>query len=330
MIIFLYGEDGFRARRKLNELKERFLREVDKSGNSFLVLDGEKATMEEINESTAASSLLAKKRMIVIENLFANKSKTVFGQIEEYFKKKKSEDNIVIFLDGISGKEKPPKHKSGLFDFLRKQKYAQEFKALSNAEAAAWAKKETEARGGKIGRQAAAELVSLVGNDLWRISGELDKLISYKAGLKSALAGAEEAAEIKTDDIKNLVKGQFDENIFALTDAIANKNKIAAARLFEEQMEAGLTDGYLLNMIIRQFKILMRIRQALDCGLTSRKIINLLKLHPFVAQKGISQARNFSMDSLKNIFNKLVEIDYETKSGGTDAKTRLSLLIARV
>jgi len=58
MIIFLYGEDTFLSRRKLNELKEKFLREVDPSGNGLVVLDGEKAAMEEINESISASSLL--------------------------------------------------------------------------------------------------------------------------------------------------------------------------------------------------------------------------------------------------------------------------------
>ena len=340
MIIFLYGEDTFRGRRKLNELKKRFLREVDPSGNGIVVVNGEKATMEEINESISASSLLTKKRMVIIENLFSNKSRTVFDRINEYLKKKNSDlpaeasaragDNIIIFLDGVSGKDRQPKHKNELFKFLSNQKYAQEFKALSNTEAIAWTKKETEARGGKISRQAAAELTSLLGSDLWQINSEIDKLISYKAGRKLALADNEKGAEISVEDVKSLVRGQFDENIFALTDAIGNKNKSAAVKLFEEQLEAGLTEGYLLNMIIRQFGILTRIRQALDEGFTSRKIINLLKLHPFVAQKGISQARNFNLDALKNIFGKLVEIDYEMKSGKADAKTALSLLIAKI
>ncbi len=330
MIIFLYGDDTFRARRKLDEFKKRFLREVDKSGNSLVVLDGSISTMEEINESISSSSLLTKKRMVVIENLFLNKSQAIFNQLNDYFKKRKNEDNIIIFLDSISGTDKLPKYKSELFKTLSKEKYAQEFKTLSNTEATNWSKKEVEARGGKISTSAAMELTSLLGSDLWQINNEINKLINYKASQKLHLGDDEKGTEINIEDVKGLVRGQFDENIFALTDAISARNKTQAAKLLEEQVEAGLTDSYLLTMIVRQFKILMQIRQALDSGLTSRKIITLLKLHPFIVQKGIGQARNFNLNTLKSIFSKLVEIDYLMKSGKADVKPALSLLIAKI
>lgn len=356
MIIFLYGGDTFRSRGKLNELKEKFLREVDPSGNSLTALDGEKVSLEKINDSAGASSLLSKKRMVIIENLFTNKSKTIFNEINDYFKNKKDSDNIIIFLDNLSGAEKLPKYKSELFKFLTKQKYAQEFKPLSNTESTIWAKKEIEARGGKVSREAAAELASLLGSDLWQINNEIDKLINFKAAQKlplrqslsvedsgaaksaqmparqNPLAGdsAEAGSVIELEDVKNLVRGQFDENIFALTDAISARNKRLAVKLLEEQIEAGLADSYLLTMITRQFKILMQIRQAFDLGQTSRTMASQLKIHPFVVQKGMGQARNFTLPVLKNIFSRLVEIDYLMKSGKAEIRPALSLLIARM
>jgi DNA polymerase-3 subunit delta len=342
MIIFLYGEDTFLARRKLNDLRDKFLREVDPSGNSLAVLDGASATMEKINESVSASSLLSKKRMVIIENLFTNKSQTIFNQVNDYFKKRKIDlpapdraggqagDNIIIFLDSISGEDKLPKYKSELFKTLIKQKYAQEFKMLSNTEATTWTKKEVEARGGKISHQATMELTSLLGSDLWQINNEIDKLINYKASQKLGLADNEKGSVIEAEDVKNLVRGQFDEKIFSLTDAISARNKAQAVKLLEEQTEAGLTDSYLLTMITRQFRIMLQIKQALDSGHTSRKIISLLKLHPFIVQKGINQVRNFTLPSLKNILGKLVEIDYLMKSGKAEIKPMLSLLIARI
>lgn len=330
MIIFLYGEDTFRSRRKLNELKERFLREVDPSGNALSMLDGEKITIEKINEAISASSLLSKKRMVVIENLFTNKSKTIFNQVNDYFKNKKETDNIIIFFDSLGGSEKLPKYKSELFKFLTKQKYAQEFKPLSNTEITAWTKKEIEARGGKISNIAAAELASLLGSDLWQINNEIDKLINFKASQKLDLTDSEKGSIIEIEDVKKLVRGQFDENIFALTDAISARNKAQAARLFEEQIEAGLTDSYLLTMITRQFKILTQVRQALDSGQTGRSMASQLKIHPFVVQKATSQVRNFTLPVLKNIFSKLIEIDYLMKSGKGEVKPALSSLIAKI
>lgn len=330
MIIFLYGEDSFSSRRKLNILKERFLKEVDSSGNSLSIIDGSTASLEKINELISPSSLLAEKRMVVIEDLFKNKKNDIFDQIFVYFKNKKNEDNIIIFWDSLGIEEKVTKNKDGLLSFLKKQKFSIPFKTLSNTEVTNWARKEVEARGGKISVQAAATLASYLGSNLWQINSEIDKLINYKAGQKLNISDNEKGSIIEKEDVENMVRGNFDEKIFALTDALSAKNKALAVKLLEEQIDAGLTDEYLLSMITRQFKILLQIRQALDTGENQRKIASVLKIHPFVAQKGMVQARNFNLPVLKNIFKKLVEIDYSMKSGQGDIKSMLNLLIAKI
>lgn len=338
MILFLYGQDSFRSRQKLNELKEKFLREVDPSSNSLNVVDGETAAIGKISEAAGAGTLFAKKRMIVIENIFSNKNQSILEQVFEYFKNKKSDDNIIVFrddsikfkkgkikeealkLDSAGRERKLAGGALKLFNFLVKQKFAQQFSILSNTEAALWIKKEVEIRSGKISHQAAQLLSSFAGGDLWQADNEIGKLLNYK-----------KAGEIiEPADIELLAKGKFDENIFALTDAISNKNAGLAVKLLEEQREAGLADAYVLAMIIRQIKILLQIRQALNSGDGPRKIMSSLKLHPFVAQKGMGQARRFVLSSLKNLLNELVKIDYNMKSGRADVKTELSLMIARI
>lgn len=353
MIIFLYGEDTFRSRQKLKELKNKFIHDIDPNGSSLTVLDGKNIDIKQINDSVGTRSLLAKKRMVIIEDIFLNKTKIIFEDVLRYFKKTREDkdDNIIIFWDsGIkskkinnkknillinsSGKEKtltgePLK----LFNFLSKQKLIQEFNLLSNPETVIWIKKQFGARKVIITNQAIQVLISLIGNDLWQINNEVNKLINYKLGLEPKLISSEQRTKpttIEIEDIKKLVKGNFDESIFALTDAISNKNKILIAKLLEEHYEAGLTDSYLINMIIRQFKILLQIRQSLDSGLTTRKIMSTLKLHPFIIQKGINQVRNFSLIDLKNILNKLIEIDYLMKTGQAEAKIMLNLFAFKI
>ena len=213
-----------------------------------------------------------------------------------------------------------------LFKFLSAQKYAYNFNLLSNTESANWVRKETTLRGGRISAKAAEMLVGLVGSDGWQINNELNKLLSYKAASKLTPG----SVEIEAEDVKNLVRGNFSENIFALTDALSVKNKALAAKLLDEQIEAGLNDGYLLKMFTRQSKILLQVKQALESGFSKRQIIGQLKLHPFVAQKGLEQARNFTLPVLKNILSRLARIDYEVKSGRNDYLTGLNMLIARL
>ena len=187
-------------------------------------------------------------------------------------------------------------------------------------------KKETAGRGGKISAKAAELLVGLVGSDSWQINNEINKLISYKATSKLT----DSVVEIGEEDIKNLVRGNFSDNIFSLTDAISAKNRNMAVKLLEELVDSGFDGHYLFSMFIRQFRILLRIRQAVDSGLSQRQIANLFKLHPFVLQKGLMQADNFTLANLKNILNQLIKIDYLVKSGQSDYLTSLSSLVVKI
>lgn len=344
MLIFLYGQDSFRSRLKLNELKDKYLREVDPTGSGLNIIDGSKASFGDIAQAVSPSSLLAKKRLVVVENIFSNKEAAIFDKLGQYFEKQAASDNIVIFwetslkikkvknqpvamLIDAAGREKPlAKKAAGWFKFLARQKYVFNFNLLNNAELADWTRKQVEARGGKISAAAASQLVGLVGQDGWQLNNEIDKLISYKsAGQLTAGQTSIEAADIKT-----LVQGVFSENIFALTDALSAKNKSLAIKLLAEQIEAGLEGAYLLNMFVRQFKILLQTKQALEAGSGQRQIASQLKLHPFVAQKAVEQAGHFTLPFLKNILSRLAKIDFQVKSGKIDYATGLNMLIVKI
>lgn len=327
MILFLYGEDSYRSRQKLNELKNKFNNEVDKLGNSLQVLEGEKITVDKINEAISAGSLFASKRMVVIENIFSNKSKTILDDLSNYVKKHRDNENIIIFWDETDGKGIG---RTKLFRTLKGLKFVQDFKYLSNTECINWVKDEAEKRGAKISQTVAYNLTSLFNNDLWRLSNELDKLICYCKSKAQDLGITDTTIEITKGDLDILVTGSVEGNIFALTDAISTKNKNQAMNLLENELAAGVADVYLLTMVIRQFKIMLQVRQALDLGHSSKKIIGDLKLHPFVVQKSSNQVKNFSIDVLKNIFNKLVEIDHKIKTGKSEIKCELSLMIANL
>ncbi len=81
-------------------------------------------------------------------------------------------------------------------------------------------------------------------------------------------------------------------------------------------------------MLIRQFKILLQIRDALDANMNPSDMATRLKIHPYVAKKGAMQARNFSSAALKDYLNRLVYLDFSNKIGRGDIKTELSLLIS--
>ena len=331
MIIFLYGSDTYRSREKLNEFKSRFRKEVDPAGNSLVDLAGEKIDLAGIRTAVSSTSLFARKRMIIIENIFLNKNKDLLKEILFYLKdideqsESAKNENIIIFWEDIDEKEKA---KNPFFKFLIKQKYTQNFKSLSNTEASSWIREEAKKRGADLKPQAAFKLTALFGGDLWSLSNELNKLISFKQAQSSSLLDGG-IIGIEMEDVDGLSHGQADANIFAFIDALSTKNKSLALELMENEIEAGAFDTYLLHMIVRQFRILMQVKELQEDGASSKKIMANLKLHPFVLKKAEVQARKFELGNLKKIFSDLVLIDRELKTGKTDFKTALSLLVMK-
>ena len=69
---------------------------------------------------------------------------------------------------------------------------------------------------------------------------ELQKIKAYANG-----------KEVQYEDIDKMVRGKLDDDIFNLTDMIANNNKSQAFKLLKDQIESGSNEIYLLTVIKR-------------------------------------------------------------------------------
>lgn len=336
MIIFLYGDNDFKARQKINEIKKKFFQEVDPNEHSFNVLDGASINLDKVSEAISTGSLFTKKRLTLIENIFSNKKTTFLEELLGYLQKNdldKSDDILIVYEPRIKNqKGKAVKASSNgekdsalsvkekkLFEFLTQQKFVQEFKAFSAPELSTWVKAEVAKRGASIKAEAVSELIRNSNNDLWQINNEIEKLTNYKT-----------IGEITVSDVEKICTPATDDNIFALTDALGNKNKPLALKILEDQYRLDATDEYLLAMLLRQFKLILQLKTVLDNGENPSKAGPSLGLHPYVAQKSAEQAKRFDSQQLKTIINDLTHLDYLNKTGQADFKTGLNLLIAKI
>lgn len=322
MIIFLYGPDTYRSREKLRALKTRFINEVDKSGFNLVNLDGEKISAVEFNQAVATQSFLSNKRMVVVENLLTSGKKNSQEEILAILKNgnyldAKDGANIVIFWEG--GK---PDKRLGLFKYLDNSKFKEDFSELVSSQLATWVRQQVKQKNAQMEEQAIEWLIGELGTDMWSINNELQKIISFA---KDRL--------ITRDDVDNLIQGKIDDNIFNLTDAVAAKNKGLALKLINAQLEAGTNQIYLFTMIVRQFRILIQIKDEIERGggyVNNRELARELSLHPFVVQKAMGQVNSYTLDQLKNIYSQLVEIDLKLKSSNLSPQALLDLLVVNI
>jgi DNA polymerase III subunit delta len=318
MIFLLHGKDSFRRQTKIKELKEKFMTAVDPLGQSFSFIDGSKSSLAELNDQLSGGSLFTKKRMLIIENIFLNKQENIFSELLSICSKNiKAEDNALIFNEDEIKISTLKAESKKFYQWLLKQPYVQEFKPLNNSQLLNFAQKEIARKKGKINPASLSLLISKTGNDLWRLNNEINKLIAAANGKL-----------IDKDLITQLVKGDIEENIFALTDALVSKNNSLALRIFEEQLVAGLSEEYILSMLQRQIKLMLEIKKLQSNNINQEKDIAIaLKVHPFVAKKSLQQSKGFNQLELENYWQALLELDFNNKRGQADIKSELYALI---
>ena len=311
MIIFLYGPDTYRSRQKLNEIIEHY-KKIHKSGLNLKFFDERELSFEDFRDEFQQTSMFAEKKMIVLKSVFPNR------EFKESFLKdsKKFIDSkdIILFLE-IS---EVPKNDS-LFKLLKKYGESQEFEPLEGEQLRRWVKKEFENYGVKIEPKTLEIFLDFVGNNLWRASNEIKKLVSYKNRQK-----------IEVEDIKLLVKPKIETDIFKTIDALASKNKKQALELIHKHLEKGDSPLYLLTMINFQFRNLLVIKEMIEKNRPYSHILKQSKLHPFVVKKSYSQAKKFTFEELKKIYQKIFQVDLSIKTGKINPETGIDLLIAEI
>jgi DNA polymerase-3 subunit delta len=81
-------------------------------------------------------------------------------------------------------------------------------------------------------------------------------------------------------------------------------------------------------MFIRQYRLLIQVKELAESGQPPTEIAKTLKIHTFVSGKLHQQNKNFSLEQLEQIYDHLLDIDVGVKTGRTDMVTALDLLIA--
>lgn len=320
MIIFLYGEDTYRSYNKLTQIKKKF-KEKDPSGLNLDVLDGDEAEFSEIKKAIETIPFLTKKRLIILKNILKEGSKDLKNEIADFIEK----ENLPSFSIIVFWEAGEPDRRDRLFKVIKQRSKSENFELLFGYHLENWIKNEVKTRGGVITSQAVNKLSAYVGNNLWQMSNEIEKLILY-----ASQRSQDGRVEIISDDVELLVKAKLETNIFNFIDALGAKNKKLGLKLLHDQIALGQNEIYLLAMITYQFRNMILVSEALNRTKNQYQIAKELNLHPYVVKKTVGQIRNFNLRQLKNIYQKLLEIDIWLKRKRIDPKLSLDLLVTEL
>ncbi len=304
MIIFLCGQDTYRSRQEIKKIIDKHNQGAADWVNFFRldVKENGDDLVEEFRHAVQTVSMFDSKKLVFIENIFflSDESQRKILEILKLQKIENNKDLLVVFWS------EECEEKSDLFKFLKKSSNFIKFDPLKGSALRNWIKEYVSLKRGSIESRAIDRLIEGVGNDLWRLSNEIDKLITYQKNI-----------DIKA--IEQLIKPEIDLNIFKIIDALGFKNKKLAIRLISDYFEKGEDEMRLLGMFIYQFRNLIKVKADPE---------KKHNLHPFVLNKTKEEAKNFSFTDLKKIYYRLLTIDFQIKVGKGDVLNALNLFIA--
>jgi DNA polymerase III subunit delta len=320
MLIFIYGDDSYSAQKKLNVMRSAFKDKFDAAGMNISEFEGKKIKLGDVLQSVKTPPFISDKRMVIVSGLLSAVTRKPDAKPWIESLESVPESTIMIIFDALGSKKV---EKNELFKQLSKLDgaHAYHFPALTGSALNQWAVNEVRALELNIDSRFLQQVIAMVGSDLWQLSSEFKKLAAYANG-----------RQVDQGMITLFVKANFDDQMFAFIDACSQKQKPQAMSLLQQQRMSGATDVYLFSMLARQIRLLIGARSILDknSGATKQDVANELGVHPFVAQKTLSQARGFSASALALLHDLLFSLDGSVKRGGASWSIAVDRIVAEM
>ncbi len=326
----LYGQDSFSLREKLRKIKGD-LGSADLLDWGTQKLDGVTLTAEYLANVCQAMPFMVSRRVVIVEGLLSRFEPRPAAQGEspnrEGHRDSKKEwepfvrvvksipdSTLLILVDG------EVKDKNPLLVALSAVAHADNFKPMKGDELLQWTQERASGHGLNLTPPVANHLLDLLGNNLWLIDNELQKLALYSAD-----------KTIKLSDVQEIVAYAREASIFQLVDAILQRRLQTALELLHLLRNSGAAAPYILAMLTREVRRLLLASLlvagkalppdlARELRLLDDRDLNIIR----------SKVRKYSLAGLKDLYHRFLETDMAIKTGKVDPDMAIELLIGQI
>lgn len=168
-----------------------------------------------------------------------------------------------------------------------------------------WVQRRGKSHGVAMASDAAELLVEYLGDDLYRVASEVEKLALYV----SPRAGIEVA------DVEAVVGITCENTPYQLTDCIANSDPVGAMRIAHRLVEAGQHPAYLVGVIVRHWQTLRIVADLIRRDRRGNVSELLGENRPFLLNKYTAQARTLPLERIRTGFRLALAAESAIKGG---------------
>ena len=318
MLHLLYGENDLQREEALAEIVQQAGLMPDLRDLNTEVLEGS-ATAADLLRACSTIPFLGDVRIVIARDLLSQKKGPATKEADEIaaYLPDLPSTTILIFCESKALSAKNPV----LAQAKKLNANIQAFAVPKSRDLSGWIVQRTKMHHGAIDFNAAALLGQNIGPNLRLLDQEIRKLMLYCG----------ENKPITVEDVKVMAPYiQSADVIFAMVDAIGQRDPRSAALYLHRWLEVGEHPLGIFGMIVRQFRLLLQVRWLADRNMSEPDIAARLKLHSFVTGKIRAQAQHFTPEQLRAAYQLLVDSDLAIKRGLLEAEAALDLLIVQL
>lgn len=316
MIFVIYGEESFLMEQKLQALKKEY--NCSEEMMNLSIYRGDEDSIESIYEDLITPPFFTDKKMIVLKNpyfLTTKKVKKDNNEIEYFEKCLDNDSKEIIFIIYHVGKDFDERKK--IVKRLRKEAKFFEIDKVNHYKLSDSTRQAVKRRNATIDDDALELLLSRLDDSLNNVVLEVEKLCLYNK-------------HITYEIVDKLVSKPLDENVFALTSAILQRNRQKMFSIYKDLMILNEEPIKLIVLIAGQMRLIYQVKLLDRKGYNDKEIGKILGVNPYRLKYIRQEGKDFDLNELLECLDALSKLDVEIKTGKMDKKMGLELFMIRI
>lgn len=309
-IYFLHGEEPFYIDQIVKVATTAILGEGERDFNQTVVYAKDTPPIDVLDAATRLP-MMSERTVVVVREAQEYKKASQWEVFEKYFESP-SPTTVLVFAHKYKKFDK----RSRIYKILKKDAVIFDSEGVKDYQLGKWIGDCIKAKNYQITDKATALLAEFLGNDLSRISNELEKLFLL----------IEPGEQINEKHIEKNIGVSKDYNVFELVNAVLEKNAVKANKIvkyFGQNPKATHITIVLANL----HTLFSRLFKAHFAGTDDpRKLAALLKIHPYPAKELLLNKRKHPARTISKNFSLLREYDLLAKGVNNSSTPENELL----
>lgn len=307
-IYFLMGDEPYYIDKLTEYIEQNVLQEHERDFNQT-ILYGRDVTIEDVVGNAKRFPMMADRQVVVVRE--AQELSRTIDKIESYVENPQP-TTVLVFAYKYKTLDKRKK----VTKLLDKHGVVFESKKMYDNQVGTWISRVLQGKGYSIEPKANAMLVEFLGNDLSRISNELNKLqIILPKG-----------HTINPKDIEENIGFSKDFNVFELQNALGSRNQLKAYQIAQYFADNPKDNPMVVttSLVFSFFIKLLKYHGLKDKN--PKNVAAVLGVSPYFLKDYEVALKNYPMKKVSSIVATLRDIDVKSKGVGANSLPNHDLL----